>query len=219
MCAACRSSRRSPSRRTMARRPRLQVRRRPPELALRRRGLRANSSTSCASTARWPSGPPIRRGDGPAAGRAAPSSPSSSQDRWRINDRLSSSWVSARTATTWSSGQLLAARGAGAQRAARGTRHPARRVRQVRRAHAAHRRRLHAVRRPTVRRFAADGTPLGPAVTFVHPVAEALQTPESIVQTVAWDERFGRRFFFKAGTPPQRLARLHGRSRFGAAAR
>lgn len=50
----------------------------------------------------------------------------------------------------------------------------------------------------TVRRFAANGTPLGPAVTLAHVVDGALKTPESIVQTVAWDERFGRRFFFKA---------------------
>jgi TonB dependent receptor-like, beta-barrel/Carboxypeptidase regulatory-like domain len=50
----------------------------------------------------------------------------------------------------------------------------------------------------TVRRFAANGAPLGPAVTFVHLVDGDLKTPESIVQTAAWDERFGRRFFFKA---------------------
>ena len=50
----------------------------------------------------------------------------------------------------------------------------------------------------TVTRFAADGTPLGAPVTFAHVVDGALKTPESIVQTVAWDQRFGRRFFFKA---------------------
>ena len=49
----------------------------------------------------------------------------------------------------------------------------------------------------TVSRFAADGTPLGAPVTFVHAVDGTLKTPESIVQTVAWDQRFGRRFFFK----------------------
>jgi TonB dependent receptor/Carboxypeptidase regulatory-like domain len=49
----------------------------------------------------------------------------------------------------------------------------------------------------TVNRFAADGRPLGVPVTFAH-VAGLLKTPESIVQTVAWDQRFGRRFFFKA---------------------
>ena len=50
----------------------------------------------------------------------------------------------------------------------------------------------------TVSRFAADGTPLGAPVTFAHVVDGTLKTPESIVQTVAWDQRFGRRFFFKA---------------------
>ena len=50
----------------------------------------------------------------------------------------------------------------------------------------------------TVTRFAANGTPLGPPVTFVHVVDPALKTPESIVQTVAWDQRYGRKFFFKA---------------------
>jgi len=49
----------------------------------------------------------------------------------------------------------------------------------------------------TVSRFAADGSPLGPPVTLVHVVDGALKTPESVVQTVAWDQRFGRRFFFK----------------------
>jgi Carboxypeptidase regulatory-like domain/TonB dependent receptor-like, beta-barrel len=49
----------------------------------------------------------------------------------------------------------------------------------------------------TVTRFAANGTPLGPPVTFVHVVDADLKTPESLVQTVAWDQRFGRKFFFK----------------------
>ena len=35
-------------------------------------------------------------------------------------------------------------------------------------------------------------------VTFAHVVEGSLKTPESLVQTVAWDQRFGRRFFFKA---------------------
>jgi hypothetical protein len=48
----------------------------------------------------------------------------------------------------------------------------------------------------TVSRFAANGTALGAPVTFRH-VVDPLKTPESIVQTVAWDQRFGRRFFFK----------------------
>jgi hypothetical protein len=50
----------------------------------------------------------------------------------------------------------------------------------------------------TVSRFAADGRPLGVPVTFAHVVDGLLTTPESTVQTVAWDQRFGRRFFFKA---------------------
>jgi hypothetical protein len=50
----------------------------------------------------------------------------------------------------------------------------------------------------TVSRFAADGTPLGLPVTFKHVTDEGIKTPESIVQTVAWDQRFGRQFFFKS---------------------
>ena len=50
----------------------------------------------------------------------------------------------------------------------------------------------------TVTRFAGDGQPLGLPMTFAHAVGESLKTPESLVQTVAWDQRFGRRFFFKA---------------------
>jgi hypothetical protein len=49
----------------------------------------------------------------------------------------------------------------------------------------------------TVSRFAPDGSLLGLPVTLKH-VSENLKTPESIVQTVAWDQRFGRLFFFKA---------------------
>src|SRR6185436_6273665 len=48
-----------------------------------------------------------------------------------------------------------------------------------------------------VSRFRPDGRPLG-TVTFAHTVDPSLQTPESIVQTAAWDQRFGRRFFFKS---------------------
>jgi hypothetical protein len=50
----------------------------------------------------------------------------------------------------------------------------------------------------TVTRFAANGAPLGPPVTFVHAIDAPLKTPESIVETVAWDQRFGRLFFFKS---------------------
>jgi hypothetical protein len=49
----------------------------------------------------------------------------------------------------------------------------------------------------TVSRFASDGRPLGVPITFAHVVEGSLKTPESIVQTVAWDQRLGRRFFFK----------------------
>jgi TonB-dependent receptor-like protein/carboxypeptidase family protein len=49
----------------------------------------------------------------------------------------------------------------------------------------------------TASRFAPGGSPLGAPVTFAHVVDGSLKTPESIVQTAAWDERFGRRFFFK----------------------
>ncbi len=50
----------------------------------------------------------------------------------------------------------------------------------------------------TISRFAPDGSALGTPVTFRHVVGGELKTPESIVQTVAWDQRIGRRFFFKA---------------------
>jgi len=50
----------------------------------------------------------------------------------------------------------------------------------------------------SVTRFGAFGIPSGPPVTFTHVIDGTLKTPESIVQTVAWDQRFGRLFFFKA---------------------
>jgi hypothetical protein len=50
---------------------------------------------------------------------------------------------------------------------------------------------------PTVSRFGPDGRLLGVPVTLVHTIDGSLKTPESIVQTIAWDQRFGRRFFFK----------------------
>jgi hypothetical protein len=49
----------------------------------------------------------------------------------------------------------------------------------------------------TVTRYGAFGVPTGPPVTFTHAIDGVLKTPESIVQTVAWDQRFGRLFFFK----------------------
>jgi hypothetical protein len=50
----------------------------------------------------------------------------------------------------------------------------------------------------TVSRFSATGAPLGAPIRFAHVVDGVLQSPESIVQTAAWDQRFGRRVFFKA---------------------
>jgi TonB dependent receptor len=50
---------------------------------------------------------------------------------------------------------------------------------------------------PIAARFGPDGQPLTAPVTFVHTVDGALKTPESIVQTVAWDQRFGRLLFFR----------------------
>jgi carboxypeptidase family protein/TonB-dependent receptor-like protein len=50
----------------------------------------------------------------------------------------------------------------------------------------------------TVTRYAPNGTQIGSPVTFVHTIGDVLKTPESIVQTVAWDQRFGRLFFFKS---------------------
>jgi hypothetical protein len=50
----------------------------------------------------------------------------------------------------------------------------------------------------TVSRFSATGAPLGAPVTFLHVVDGDLKSPESIVQTAAWDQRFGRLVFVKA---------------------
>ena len=50
----------------------------------------------------------------------------------------------------------------------------------------------------TVTRFAPGGATLGAPVTYEHIIDGDLMTPESFVETVAWDQRFGRRFFFKA---------------------
>ena len=49
----------------------------------------------------------------------------------------------------------------------------------------------------TIARFAPGGSPLGAPITYAHVVDDDLQTPESMVQTVAWDQRIGRQFFFK----------------------
>jgi carboxypeptidase family protein/TonB-dependent receptor-like protein len=49
----------------------------------------------------------------------------------------------------------------------------------------------------TVTRYDPVGQMLAPPTAFQH-VTGLLKTPESLVRTVAWDERFGRKIFFKA---------------------
>jgi len=49
----------------------------------------------------------------------------------------------------------------------------------------------------TVSRFAADGTPLGAAVTLAHTLDGRLLTPEATVVNVEWDQRFSRKVLFK----------------------
>ena len=49
----------------------------------------------------------------------------------------------------------------------------------------------------TITRYDTAGAPIAAPVTLRHVVNGPLKTPESIVQTIAWDQRFGRRFFFK----------------------
>jgi Carboxypeptidase regulatory-like domain/TonB dependent receptor-like, beta-barrel len=49
----------------------------------------------------------------------------------------------------------------------------------------------------TISRFSENGLALFAPVTLTHVADADLRTPESLVQTVAWDQRFGRRFFFK----------------------
>jgi hypothetical protein len=50
----------------------------------------------------------------------------------------------------------------------------------------------------TTSRFNANGATLAGPITLAHVIDGQLSTPESIVQTAAWDQRFGRQFFFKA---------------------
>jgi hypothetical protein len=50
----------------------------------------------------------------------------------------------------------------------------------------------------TVQRFAATGAALGVPITYAHVIDGELRSPESMVQTAAWDQRFGRKVFFKA---------------------
>lgn len=49
----------------------------------------------------------------------------------------------------------------------------------------------------TAQRFAPSGAALGVPVTFAHVVDGRLRSPESVVRTAAWDQRFGRKVFFK----------------------
>jgi hypothetical protein len=48
-----------------------------------------------------------------------------------------------------------------------------------------------------VQRFGITGAPLAAPITFAHVIDGPLRSPESFVQTAAWDQRFGRRVFFK----------------------
>jgi hypothetical protein len=51
--------------------------------------------------------------------------------------------------------------------------------------------------RQTISRFSGNGLALFAPVTLTHVIEGDFKTPESIVETAAWDQRFGRRFFFK----------------------
>jgi hypothetical protein len=50
----------------------------------------------------------------------------------------------------------------------------------------------------TVQRFAPTGAALTAPITYAHVIDGELRSPESNVQTAAWDQRFGRKLFFKA---------------------
>ena len=120
------------------------------------------------------------------------------QDRWRLNDRVMFELgLRVDRDDIVGTSQLLAARRRVDQRAAGGPRDPARRRRQVRSAHAARRRRVHAVSTQTVTRFDPPAS-RWPARHLRARVVDPLKTPESLVQTLAWDQRFGRKIFFKA---------------------
>ena len=138
------------------------------------------------------------------------------QDRWRVNDRLNFELgfradrddVVERVNYSPRVGMSVSVLPEG-----RGD--PSRRFREIRRADAADRRRLHAVRRadrqPVRRRRHAARRRRSPSRT--SSVARS-RRPESIVQTVAWDQRFGRRVLLQDGlSASQRLARVHRRSR------
>src|SRR5262245_57245185 len=50
----------------------------------------------------------------------------------------------------------------------------------------------------TTQRFDPTGAALGVPITFAHVIDGELRSPESVVETAAWDQRLGRKFFFKA---------------------
>ena len=50
----------------------------------------------------------------------------------------------------------------------------------------------------TVARYNPDGSPQGSPITYAHVIDGPLKTPESLVETLAWDQRIGRKVFFKA---------------------
>ena len=50
----------------------------------------------------------------------------------------------------------------------------------------------------TVARYNLDGSPQGSPITYAHVIDGPLKTPKSLVETLAWDQRIGRKVFFKA---------------------
>ncbi len=50
----------------------------------------------------------------------------------------------------------------------------------------------------TVSRYNADGSLQSSPVNYAHVIDGPLKTPESVVETLAWDQRIGRKIFFKA---------------------
>jgi hypothetical protein len=49
----------------------------------------------------------------------------------------------------------------------------------------------------TIERFAVNGAPLGPAITYLNTIVGDLRTPEAGVGNVEWNQRFGRRTLLK----------------------
>ena len=50
----------------------------------------------------------------------------------------------------------------------------------------------------TVSRYNPDGSLQAPPVTYAHVIDGLLKTPESVVETLAWDQRIRRKVFFRA---------------------